>query len=194
MNKYATVCLVFLLTLHQALGNDLQELHMIAKVKKVGESYEIYRDNKNLLIPTQIKDKNIKKTLSTLEADDEVILTGRITYLRDIEQTQMKPVFLIEGVTPISLRRLALAKHDFPELSLSYPKFEVPYSKKEFLVSTEVASTITMTTSLMLLYNLASTSGPGSPHVVQSINQGLFLSAGVLAAGLFLYKQAVKKK
>ena len=121
MNKYATVCLVFLLTLHQALGNDLQELHMIAKVKKVGESYEIYRDNKNLLIPTQIKDKNIKKTLSTLEADDEVILTGRITYLRDIEQTQMKPVFLIEGVTPISLRRLALAKHDFPVLSLSYP-------------------------------------------------------------------------
>lgn len=135
-------------------------------------------------IPFKANDEDIKSKLKTITDQREALVFGRIDYERS-QDGGLKPVFIIERMTFVSLRELGSIQGSIPEPTFSPDKqlAFVPYS---FPVTTELASALTLTSSLLLMNSL--TAGDDK-DVRNDIRTGLFISAGTLATLLFLYEQ-----
>lgn len=135
-------------------------------------------------IPFKTNDVLITGKLKEIDYKREAIVSGRIDYEKNSDGG-LSSVFVIERLTFVSLKELGNIPDSIPEptyVSGSQSAF-VPYS---FPVSTEVASALTLTSSLLLMNSL--TAGDNR-DVRDDIRNGLFISAGTMATLFFLYEQ-----
>jgi hypothetical protein len=83
-----------------------------------------------------------------------------------------------------------LGKLDLPE-QIDNPSLPLvqqeSYSPLSMPVTTNVASAMTLATSMLLLQSL--TSAPYQPQGQKEINTGVLLFAGLFATGFFIYEQ-----
>lgn len=166
-------------------------IQVLAKVHITGHAINLIRLSEGDVIPSLLKNKELEKVISQMGPDGEALVKGHITYqATTIEgQAKLEPIFIIESINPISLKLLGkikppddneLANNIFRSPDKNYAPFSIP-------VSTEVASALTVTTSVLLLQSL--TASANQPQVEQQFNTGLFLFAGALATGVFIYDQ-----
>lgn len=131
------------------------------------------------------------EVINKLNPGDETIIEGHITYHMSLNETQNQysPIFVIESIKPVSLRLLGQQNEKAPEIESS-KRFQLSnekvYSPMGIPVTTEVASSITLTTSALLLQSL--TAGPNEPGTHQKLNSGMIIFAGALATGVFIYE------
>jgi hypothetical protein len=102
-------------------------------------------------------------------------------------QKNLKPVFLIESIHPISLQRLGQIDLKEIDQEIHIKPIEYDPKKGSIPVTSNVASAITITAGVLLLQNLT----PPDQGFTQNkdLNTGLIFSAGALATGLFIYDQ-----
>jgi len=185
MNK---IILIFLcLTLSAPACSE--SIRALVKITKDQHGTQIYRNQDEAPIPSIEYNQNVKNQLEALKNGDEVIVVGHIRYQpsNSLEEASLKPFFIIESVHPISLKTLGMIETNINEqpLKLEPPK---PFSPLTIPVSTEVASAITMTSSLLLVESLGSSSG-SNPQGRRDMNRSLIISAGTVATILFIYDQ-----
>ena len=167
------------------------KIEVLAKVHITGHAINLIRLSEGDVIPSLLKNKELEKVISQMGPDGEALVKGHITYqATTIEgQAKLEPIFIIESINPISLKLLGkikppddneLANNIFRSPDKKYAPFSIP-------VTTEVASALTLTTSVLLLQSL--TASANQPQVEQQLNTGLFLFAGALATGVFIYDQ-----
>ncbi len=166
-------------------------IQVLAKIHVTGHAINLIRLSEGDVIPSLLKNKELEKVISQMGPDAEALVKGHITYqATTIEgQAKLEPIFIIESINPISLNLLGkikppddneLANNIFRSPDKNYAPFNIP-------VTTEVASALTLTTSVLLLQSL--TASANQPQVEQQLNTGLFLFAGALATGVFIYDQ-----
>lgn len=184
-----TGLLIFVLTQH-ALAGTTDEVSFFAKIHSVGQDVNVVRTNEGDTIASVLGTKQLKQDVAKLLPGDEALLKGYITYrAASIDgHTKLTPLFIIESISPVSLHRLGDSRrmntNDMAVLKRPTP---LGYSPLTIPVTTEVASAITLTTSMLLMQNL--TASASQPNTKQQINTGLFLFSGALATGYFVYEQ-----
>ena len=167
------------------------EIEVLAKIQTTGHAIKLIRLSERDVIPSLLKNKELEKVISQMRPDEDALVKGHITYqATTIEgQAKLEPIFIIESIHPVSLKLLGkikppddneLANNIFRSPDKNYAPFSIP-------VTTEVASALTLTTSVLLLQSL--TASPNQPQVEQQLNTGLFLFAGALATGFYIYDQ-----
>jgi hypothetical protein len=174
--------------------NSAQASEISAWVTLEGVQDQIYvkRAEDGLKIPVIISDKNLRRKIQTYAAGSDLLIEGHITYIEDQEPHKLKPVFLVEKLKKISLSDL------HPDETVIEP---VPMTQKistqELIlsptlnVSPEIASTITLTTSFLLLEDLAA--GPLAPAGRRELDKLLIISTGSLATLYFIYMKINRK-
>ena len=139
-------------------------------------------------IPSLPANDDVKRTLSQLVDGDEVMIEGRIHQetTRFEESTRTHSYLIIDSIHKVSLAELGDIKFKMPESSLTVS--ERPYSPIAIPVTAEVATAMTMTTSMLLLENLSS-SPDTDPEGRRQVRQSIMLSAGLMATIIFIYEQ-----
>jgi hypothetical protein len=192
MKHAITSLILYMAFLTRATYGQTHEpnVEVLARIKSVGHSLEVIRSLEGDAIPSLLNDKNLEKTLSEMSAGEEAIVRGYISQelTSGIEgQTISRPVFVIQEIKPISFKRLrpVIAQeneqpHPMALSFKSYAPFTLP-------LSTQVTSTLIMTTSLLLMQSLSAT--PSQPSGQKGLNSGVIVFAGLMQAGVFLYEQ-----
>lgn len=182
---------------HLSLAEDMkshQDIKLIAKIKSINHKIIVLDQKKNTAIPSALREKKLEAEISKLEAGDEALIEGHVIYQTtsaDGKQT-LKPIFLIDSIHPISLKKLGKVDLRIPEQELHITPQEYDDGRKSIRVSNSIVSAVTITASLLLLDNLASTGQPIGTD--KEMNTGLLFSAGVLATGALIYKELKAKK
>lgn len=128
-------------------------------------------------------EEDVKKKLDSINERKEALVFGRIDYERS-QDGGLTPVFIIERMTFVSLKELGSIHESIPDPAFS-PDKQLAFVPYTFPVTTEVASALTLTSSLLLMNSLTA----GDKDVRNDIRTGLFISAGTMATILFLYEQ-----
>lgn len=182
--------LFILLALSCSLHSFAETLRTLVRIEKAHGDLKVIRVEQGDHIPAIPKDQKIKKELEGMAAGTEAILEGQITYqqVSSDNARQLRPYFVIEKIHPVSLATLG-AGTAVPDLQTQDLKIQesLVYQQPTFAVTTEVASAITLTTSMLMMEEL--TAGKGDPNGQREIRKALFLSAGTMATMLFLYEQ-----
>jgi hypothetical protein len=164
------------------------ELSALVRLEKGPGLYHVIRAEDGLRIPIIPATKEMKAQLQSFSASQDLLMEGHITYVKDQEPNKLRPVFVIEKMRSLSLSDLSPGSIS-PEKIVT-PK-RVPTQElilhPTLKVTPEVASAITLTTSLLLMEEL--TSGPVDPTGRRELNRALFLSAGTMATLYFIYQQ-----
>ena len=166
---------------------ETSALNVVGRIEIQNNTIRLIRSVEGDSIPSILQTPELKNELSKLNHGDEALFQGHITYLPATSETHVgpRPVFVIESIKPLSLKLLGQSEMKTDDLTIfRIPSKEI-YSPMFIPVSTEVASTITLTTSLMLMQSLAASSTDA--QLTQQINSGLILFAGALATGFFIY-------
>lgn len=175
------------------------QLEILGKIKIEGKDIKLFRTNERDIIPGMLDDQKIIKVISELGPSEESFVKGHVIYQKFDSDGSMslRPVFVIESVKPISLKLIgsigSIQDYQSKHESLIYRKSE--YSPLVMPISTEIASTVTLTTAILLMQSLTSSSL--QPQSSQQLNSGLIFFAGALAAGAFVveqYKNETKKQ
>lgn len=187
-----TTLVTFILTINFALGqkNETSQVEVLAKIQKTGDAVRLIRSNEGDIIPSVLQDKKLEQVISKLDPGDEALVKGHITYQAQIIEgkTNLRPIFVIESISPISLRRLGdLEGYSISETAFFTKSLDSTYSPLTIPITTEVASAITLTTTILLMQSL--TANPSQPQGAQQLNSGLFIFAGAIATGVFIYEQ-----
>jgi hypothetical protein len=191
--KHAITSLILYMTFlsHASYGQTREpNVEVLARIKSVGHSLEVIRSLEGDAIPSLLNDKNLEQTLSEMSPGEEAIVRGYISQemTSGIEGHEIsKPVFVIQEIKPISFKRLRPAlgqeneqPHPMAVSFKTYAPFTLP-------LSTQVTSTLIMTTSLLLMQSLTAT--PSQPSGQKGLNSGVIVFAGLMQAGVFLYEQ-----
>lgn len=166
-----------------------EDVHALIRLGKSGGNHLIYvisEDGKH--IPSVAGTEEVRKLLAQLQPGEEAFVTGQVVHdlQGKIETQNFQSYFVIKDLRPISLTKLALPyeKVEAPLVSLYQPN---SYGTLSFPVSTEVASAITLTSSMLLMDNLANAGT--DPSGRKDMKQGLLFTAGTMATLIFLYDQ-----
>lgn len=181
MKKTIFLCLSVFLLSSYLYANELTAVISLEKTSNglVMKGKEVDRG-----IPFKANDDEISQKLKEISDRREAIVSGRVDYEKSTDGG-LTPVFVIERLTFVSLKELGNIPDTIPEpifVSGNQLAF-VPYT---FPVTTEVASAMTLTSSLLLMNSL--TAGDNR-DVRDDIRNGLFISAGTMATLFFLYEQ-----
>lgn len=139
------------------------------------------------IIPLAFINKEVEKKIAELSSGEEAVVKGHITYdTRTADGTvKFRPVFLVTSITPVSLTKLRAGKVDSIDPAFNLHEHK-DFSPLTIPVTTEVASSLTLTTALLLMQSLTASSDPQGR---QQINQGIIIFAGALATGSFIIDQ-----
>lgn len=165
-------------------------LRTIVRFDKDGKTTKVIPFDRTEPLPVKMTDKKIQNLFDSMKQDDEAVIQGRIEYevVSSDGQQQLKPYFIIDSIHPVSLKeigsKLSFTPLEDPDLSLENTTTFIP---RAIPVTTEVASAITMTSSLLLMESLSS--GSGDPSGRSDLRKALFISAGAMATLLFIYEQ-----
>lgn len=193
MKKLILLLTLALVQLTHANTSAFDEITVIGRLEGHGDSLKVIRTVEGDALQGMFEKKQIEKDLSSLQKGEEVLLKGYVTYPHyPLEGVRLpRPIFVIQSVQPISLERLG--KMDDLNISepLTLPVRRPSYAPMAIPVSAEVASSLTLTSSILLLQSL--TAGPNDPQLRQQLNSGIIIFAGALATGLFIYEQISAK-
>ena len=148
----------------------------------------IMSTEKDQQIPSIAGNDEVKSTMALLKEGDEVMIEGRIHQetISYGESRRIHSYLIIDKIHKVSLAELGNIKFQVPEPTLSL--HERPYSPVAIPVTAEVASAMTLTTSMLLLENLSSSSS-ADPEGRRQVRQSILLSAGLMATVIFIYEQ-----
>lgn len=166
------------------------EYSTVGRLHKNGDSLELIRSNEGDVINYLLASPEIK-----LKSGEEAIFRGYVR--QDITHRDGKsffrPVLIIQSVTPVSLQLIGSAAHapmEFADPDLNFKPHT--YGHNSFPVTTEVASAITLTSTVLLMQSL--TANPAEPHTKQQLNSGVVIFAGTLATLMFIMDQLQDSK
>lgn len=173
---------------------DPNEIRVIARIKSINHKISVFDPKRQRPIPSALEKKSLESEIQKLETGDEALIEGHIVYQKSSADGKqiLQPVFLIKAIHPISLKKLGKVDLQIPGEELQITPQEYDKRKGLFFVNDSVTSAITITASLLLLTNLASTNQPIGTD--KDLNTGLIFSAGALATGSFIYQQLKSKK
>jgi hypothetical protein len=191
------IILFFLLVTSLAFPQEKEpheNIKIFARIKQSGKNLEIIKNTDTQAVVGTLKDNTIKQDLEGFKSGDEALIEGYISYVVDSRDNKkdLRPVFIIESIKPISLSKLGKFEAKVHEKEIHIQEPIEPSRKGVIPVTGEVASAITLTASLLLLENLAAQNQ--NPAYQQDMTPGLIFSAGALATGLFIYEQIKGKK
>jgi hypothetical protein len=191
------ITIIFLLSpfLSPLDARDAHEnIKIFARINQSGKNIRIIKENTNQAVTGSIKNTSLKEELTKLKSGDEALIEGYISYEVDSRDNKknLKPIFIIESIKPISLEKLGKFDTKIHEKEIHIQEVAEPSRQGGIPVTGEVATAITLTASLLLLENLASEKQ--TPAYQQNMTPGLLFSAGALATGLFIYEQMKGKK
>lgn len=174
---------------------DTETLRTFVRIDKVTTGTRVIRMEEGDHIPAIPANQDIKKKFESLPHGTEALMEGHITYqpvTGDNARTSFRPFFVIQSIHPVSLADLGAGKA-IPDISapLFLPQSDLILHRPGLPVTTEVASAITLTTSMLLMQDL--TTDKTDPNGRNDIRKALFLSAGAMATVLFLYEQFTGK-
>lgn len=178
-----TLCILFLITSSIGFAQD-QPVRALMTIQ--GLTLRTSEDNQK--IPSVAGSEEVSSTMKLLKDGDEVMIEGRIHQetISFGESHRVNSYLIIDRIHKVSLAELGNIKFQIPESSLSFESR--PYSPVAIPVTAEVATAMTMTTSMLLLQDLSS-SGNTDPQGRQQIRQSIMLSAGLMATIIFIYEQ-----
>lgn len=188
MKKITILLLIF--GIHFAWGDSMhvEEFTIVGRIEGHGDALRVIRSLEKDVLPGMLQDKQLEKNLAALQKGDEVVIKGHVAYeMFSIEgQTHQRPILVIQSIRPISLEELG--KIDGTLIPETFKvKTQKTYMPLAMPVTTEVASALTLTTSMLLLQSLTATSN--DPQISKDINTGMIIFAGVMATGIFIYDQ-----
>lgn len=190
-NNYALTVLLLISLIYSSPGKSESQpqISVLARIQTTGNSVSLIRQSEGDVIPSLLKNKELEKKIESLEPGDEALVKGYITYqATNMEgSTKLKPIFVIESINPVSLKRLGKVGHETEMVTSQIMANHKEYSPLSIPVTTEVASAMTLTTTVLLMQSL--TANSSQPQVSQQLNTGLFIFAGALATGIFIYEQ-----
>ena len=167
-----------------------ETIRAVVRIESKGDQIHIMRPSHSETIPSVFKTDSVRKTFETMNAGDEAVVQGYINYevYKGDNIQDLRPVFVIEEMHLISLSRLSVAGEN-PDIqsSLVFPAPDNGFSPATIPVTTEVASAMTLTTSMLLMESLSA--GSGDPDGRRDMRKALFIGAGTMATILFLYEQ-----
>ncbi len=181
--------LVVLLTLFVSGAHSADEtLRTFVTITRVGDQLKVTRASGEEL-PIIFGSQDVERKFAALPTEASGMIEGRIHYESVVGgegQRSMRPFFIVESISPIALKDLQLTTEVAPESKLTFPGATsgVPYALP---ITTEVASAITLTASVLLLENLAS--GPNDPSGRRDVRKAMLLSTGILATLILLHDQ-----
>lgn len=171
-----------------------ERLKVLVRIEQKNGDLRIFRSATGDLIPGAFQNKELEKQMTSLEPGEEALIEGHINYRTQIspEKTSYKPYFVIEAVHPVSLKRLGAIDYTAPESSFQFAPLQTDFRPATLPISTEVASALTMTTTLLLMESLSASGS--EPSGQRDLQRGLIISAGSMATILFIYEQMKGKK
>lgn len=175
-------------------GRAAEPVTFIGRIEHKGTDLKITRSFEGDSIPGMLESKDLLESVARLGTGDEVVIKGFLTFrTHSLEgQTQTRPLFVVNSIKPISLSEIG--KIESTPLTENYALLlrEKDFSPVGIPVSTEIASAITLTTSLLLLQSL--TSRPTDVATTTQLNSGLLIFAGAMATGVFIFDQIMNSQ
>lgn len=163
----------------QSVAEEVQVLARIHSIRQI-ETATGY--------PARLEKQQLQHVLSSLATDDEVLLKGFIQYhpVTMDNRTQMNPTFHIQEIKPVSLRRLGKVDLTIKDPPLIFSTSQTYQGGKGLQVNSEVAGSLTITASVLLLKELTTTQQQPIGH---ELNSGIIFTTSALATGLFIWEQ-----
>ncbi len=196
--KKITTFLIILSLFTIKTSAQQEEIKLIARIKAQGREIKIVRGKETSRVNIKLSHKKLLQTIKDLKPGDEALMTGHFEYLmKGVEEKSSSPIFVIDSIKPISLKRLGEMNQKINEKTLGEEKVvvfksEAPFEPKSLPVTGPVASAITMTMGLLMLQDLSVPEN--EPKARKDLNAGLIFSAGALATGVFIYEQIRRRE
>lgn len=190
--KYLILLLFSLSSFSQ--GHDWQEIRLFARIKEVNQGGHFLKYEGQETIPSVIQDKKLQDELAQLKAGDEALIIGKIISSPKTSEgrTIFHQVFIIESIHPVSLEKLGKIEFKEQDQPKNFSSLTTDYVPQSIPLSTDAASAITFTASVLLLNSLTNSGHDTTPKA--DLNKGVLFTAGALATGLFIYEQLKGKK
>jgi hypothetical protein len=160
-----------------------EEVRVLARIHSHKGALELQTVPQHRTVPFRLKNKKFEKVMKDLRPNQEVILSGYITQetIKDPEHAQVRSLFVVSEIRPISLQELGRLQDFKPEEKLVTLKLQPDYAPKSIPVSGKTAAAITITASILLLKSLANSSNMTS--LGKELENTLIFSAGALTTG-----------
>lgn len=180
--------IIVILFLIQSAFSDDQTIRALIRIEKKINHINLATIPQVTSLTTVFSNEEVKEKMSHLEVGSDAIVEGKIMYhFSRIEGSHFShPYFVINKVIPISLK--SLGDFEIPKIENSQsilPK-KIDYIPPSIPITTEVASAITLTTSVLLMNELTSSQSSG---LNKDLTATLFLTTGIFATILFIYEQ-----
>jgi hypothetical protein len=157
------------------------------RIDRTSQTLRILQDGNGKPIPAVGVNKEVKNIMAQLENGTEAVVEGEIQYhhLKTEGSHQLDPYFVIYSIHPVSLKELGIHQPYEVESHLDLLDKKTDYIPPSLPVTTEVASALTLTTSLLLMNEL--TSEKSSNSLDKDLRTTLFLSTGLIATIILIY-------
>ena len=167
-----------------------QEYSTLGRLHKKGNTTELIRATEGDSINYLLENHEIN-----IHSGEEAIFRGYVKQeiIHQDGKTEFRPVLVIQSITPISLKLIGQAATGQEEISIAIKESKPEaFAYNPFPVTTEIASAITLTSTVLLMQSL--TVNPAEPQMKQQLNSGLVVFAGTLATLMFIFDQLQDNK
>lgn len=190
MKKIILFTFVSLFTLTSFSAETDQKVRAFMRIENTLAGIQLHLSNAHESIPAVPYNQHVKDQIASLSPGDEVMVEGHIhqEFKNSGDVQTIKSFLIIDSIHGVSLNELG--KIEMPALDQDNKLYSSvsTYSPSQIPVSTEVASALTMTASMLLLENLSS--GPATdPEGRRQVRQAVLLSSGLMASIIFIYEQ-----
>ncbi|MFP5384753.1 MAG: hypothetical protein ACLGHN_01650 [Bacteriovoracia bacterium] len=187
--KKHLLCLILLTLSPLLLAEEIQRIRTLVRLEKAGNSTHAYMIENSRNLPTFFKDAMVRKAFNNLEEGSEAFIEGYVNYKVSSNDSikSMEPVFYVESVYPVSLNKLGAVNFSATEAPGAGMMSEKVFEPVSIPVTTEVASAITLTSTLLLMESLSN--GGMEPAGQRDLKKALIISSGLMATMLFIYEQ-----
>jgi hypothetical protein len=192
-NLLLLLSIILLLGIHDSTAQEQipQNVAFVGKIQTIGGVHEIISSNDGKIMPFYHSDKQIETIVSQMLPGEEAIVKGHVIFdtkfnLEGI--TTHQPILIIDSIKPVSLKKLGQITKKYEieiDHSILFPANH-SYSPSAIPVTTEVASTIMLTSAFLLSQSLT---GSANRPKIEDLNAGLFLISGIVATGIFIFEQ-----
>lgn len=183
------IIILFISVIISSAWGDILEHHkFIGRIARKDQTTFTLNVSTDKRLTAHLASSSLQSTIDHLLPGDEVIVEGHMEYVSSFSDSRITytPVFVIEKLRPISLKRLRVSDTKMEEnfRTVMTDKFQ-DYSPSALTVSTEVSSSLILTASVLLLQTLIAPAT--EPGVRTDLSRGLTLFAGTLATGVILF-------
>jgi hypothetical protein len=188
MKKLLFLCSSLLILNPNCYGFD-EPFKAIIRIEKTAHTLKIRPSGAGTSIPAVGYSEEVSKKISKLEDGSEAVIDGYIRYsYHKTEGTHhSQPFIMINDIHPVSLKQLGVGPEPLITDQLPIRSLKSEYIPPTIPITTEVASAMTLTTSLLLMNELTSTNT--SYSLDKDLRTTLFLSTGLIATIVLIYDQ-----